>query len=75
VFPHCLVYDSRDLLWRGGDRALRCLLTPRGRVIGDGTPILDYRSSDGDALPSPGLNPLEGSTMLSCEKLGLGRCS
>ncbi len=29
----------------------------------------------GDALPSPGLNPLEGPTMLSCEKLGLGRRS
>jgi len=24
-----------------------------------------------DALPSPGLNPLEGPTMLSCGKLGL----
>jgi len=24
-----------------------------------------------DALPSPGLNPLEGLTMLSCGKLGL----
>jgi hypothetical protein len=28
-----------------------------------------------DALPSPGLNPLEGPTMLSCRKLGLGRRS
>ncbi len=28
-----------------------------------------------DALPSPGLNPLEGPTMLSCGKLGLGRRS
>jgi len=28
-----------------------------------------------DALPSPGLNPLEGSTMCSWGKLGLGRCS
>ncbi len=28
-----------------------------------------------DALPSPGLNPFEGPTMQSCEKLGLeGRC-
>jgi hypothetical protein len=26
-----------------------------------------------DALPSPGLNPLEGPTMLSCGKLGLER--
>jgi hypothetical protein len=24
-----------------------------------------------EALPSPGLNPFEGSTMLSCGKLGL----
>jgi hypothetical protein len=28
-----------------------------------------------DALPSPGLNPLEGPTMLNCGKLGLGRRS
>ncbi len=28
-----------------------------------------------DALPSPGLNPLKGPTMLSCGKLGLGRRS
>ncbi len=28
-----------------------------------------------DALPSHGLNPLEGSTMQSCRKLGLGRRS
>jgi hypothetical protein len=28
-----------------------------------------------DALPSPGVNPLEGSTMCSCGKLGLGRHS
>jgi hypothetical protein len=28
-----------------------------------------------DALPSPGSNPLEGLTMLSCGKLGFGRCS
>jgi hypothetical protein len=28
-----------------------------------------------DALPSPGLNPLEGPTMLSCGKLGLRRRS
>jgi hypothetical protein len=28
-------------------------------------------SSHYDALPSPGLNPLEGSTMCSCGKLGL----
>ncbi len=28
-----------------------------------------------DTLPSPGLNPLEGPTMLSCGKLGLGRRS
>jgi hypothetical protein len=28
-----------------------------------------------DALPSPGVNPLEGSTMWSCGKLGLGRHS
>ncbi len=28
-----------------------------------------------DALPSPGLNPLEGPTMLSCGKLELGRRS
>jgi len=28
-----------------------------------------------DALPSPGVNPLEGSPKCSCEKLGLGRCS
>jgi hypothetical protein len=28
-----------------------------------------------DALPSPGVNPLEGSTMCNCGKLGFGRCS
>ncbi len=28
-----------------------------------------------DALPSPGVNPLEGSPKCSCEKLGLGRRS
>ncbi len=28
-----------------------------------------------DALPSPGVNPLEGSPKCSCGKLGLGRCS
>ncbi len=28
-----------------------------------------------DALPSPRVNPLKGSTMCSCGKLGLGRCS
>jgi hypothetical protein len=28
-----------------------------------------------DALPSPGVNPLEGSPKYSCEKLGLGRHS
>ncbi len=31
--------------------------------------------TDSDALPSPGLNPLEGSTMCSCGKLGFGRRS
>ncbi len=31
--------------------------------------------SPSDAFPSPGLNPLEGSTMQSCGKLGLGRRS
>jgi len=29
----------------------------------------------GDALPSPGVNPLEGSPKCSCGKLGLGRRS
>jgi hypothetical protein len=28
-----------------------------------------------DALPSPGVNPLEGSPKCSCKKLGLGRRS
>jgi hypothetical protein len=28
-----------------------------------------------DALPSPGVNPLEGSPKCSCGKLGLGRRS
>jgi hypothetical protein len=28
-----------------------------------------------DALPSPGVNPLEGSLKCSCGKLGLGRHS
>jgi hypothetical protein len=28
-----------------------------------------------DALPSPGVNPLEGSPKYSCGKLGFGRCS
>jgi hypothetical protein len=28
-----------------------------------------------DTLPSPGVNPLEGSPKCSCGKLGLGRCS
>jgi len=28
-----------------------------------------------DALPSPKVNPLEGSPKCSCGKLGLGRCS
>jgi len=28
-----------------------------------------------DALPSPGVNPLEGSAKCSCGKLGLGRRS
>jgi hypothetical protein len=28
-----------------------------------------------DALPSPGLNPFKGPTMLGCRKLGLGRRS
>jgi hypothetical protein len=30
---------------------------------------------DDDALPSPGVNPLEGSPKCSCGKLGLGRHS
>jgi hypothetical protein len=30
---------------------------------------------DVDALPSPGVNPLEGSPKCSCGKLGLGRRS
>jgi hypothetical protein len=30
---------------------------------------------DNDALPSPGVNPLEGSPKCSCGKLGLGRRS
>ncbi len=29
----------------------------------------------GDALPSPGVNPLEGSPKCSCGKLGLGMSS
>jgi hypothetical protein len=37
--------------------------------------LLKYVSSIIDALPSPGENPLEGSTKCSCGKLGLGRCS
>jgi len=41
--------------------------------------INDFKTHDvliiSDALPSPGLNPLEGPTMLSCEKLGLERRS
>jgi hypothetical protein len=30
---------------------------------------------ESDALPSPGVNPLEGSPKCSCGKLGLGRRS
>ncbi len=35
----------------------------------------EFGHTQGDTLPSPGLNPLEGPTMLSCGKLGLGRRS
>ncbi len=35
----------------------------------------DFPCKFTDALPSPGLNPLEGSTMCSCGKLGLRRRS
>jgi hypothetical protein len=35
----------------------------------------DYFRSCDDALPSPGVNPLEGSPKCSCGKLGLGRRS
>jgi hypothetical protein len=35
----------------------------------------DEFSKPRDALPSPGLNPLEGPTMCSCGKLGLKRRS
>jgi len=45
--------------------------------IEDGTPI-DITQAlriTIDALPSPGVNPIEGSPKCSCGKLGLGRRS
>ncbi len=37
--------------------------------------IMECIAGASDALPSPGVNPLEGSPKCSCEKLGLGRRS
>jgi hypothetical protein len=38
-------------------------------------PYFLISSNIGDAFPSPGVNPLEGSPKCSCGKLGLGRRS
>jgi hypothetical protein len=40
-----------------------------------GVPGWDFKKLISDALPSPGVNPLEGSPKCSCGKLGLRRHS
>jgi hypothetical protein len=37
--------------------------------------LVEMENYTHDALPSPGVNPLEGSPKCGCEKLGLGRRS
>ncbi len=50
-----------------------CVFTGDGDPEGSNPRDIRVRARGGDTLPSPGVNPLEGSTKCSCKKLGFGR--
>jgi hypothetical protein len=66
-FPHFHAFRSMDDLESHSSNMEEPNANEKERAMG-------FRTS-ADALPSPGLNPFEGPTMLSYGKLGLGRRS